>query len=90
MTMQFDLKHDNEKCTFIVRRLEATDGKQLIIKDLELEDPELLFRNSIESEIKRRVMEFFDCNNVTLEIDEDTKLKISCVLKCNKEAFEAE
>lgn len=88
--MQFDLKHDNENCTFIVCRHGATDGKQLTIKDLELEDPELLFRNSIESEIKRRVMEFFDCNNVTLEIDEDTKLKISCVLKCNKEAFEAE
>ena len=88
ITMKFYLKHEKEGFTVCLNGING--GKRLIIRELELEDPELLSRDSIVSEIKKRIKEFFDCENVILEMDKDTEQKIFCVLKNNIESFESE
>ena len=63
--------------------------QQMIITDLELEEPNLLLGDNIEIEIRRRVAEKFECDP-HLEFDEDSKKKI-CIRALNNEmAFESE
>ncbi len=63
--------------------------QQTIITDLELEEPNLLSRDDIEIEIRRRVAEKFECDP-RLEFDEDSEKKI-CIRALNNEmTFESE
>lgn len=86
--MKFELISGNDGFTVVLA--DVSSNKRLDIKNLELEDPSLLSKNSIESEIKRRVAEHFGCNDVSLEMDIDTERKIYRILLNNIEAFESE
>lgn len=86
--MKFELISGNDGFTVVLA--EISSNKRLDITNLELEDPSLLSKNSIESEIKRRVAEHFGCNDVSLEMDRDTERKIYRNLLNNIEAFESE
>ena len=86
--MNFELISGNDGFTVVLA--DVSSNKRLDIKNLELEDPSLLSKNSIESEIKRRVAEHFGCNEVSLEMDIDTERKIYRILLNNIEAFESE
>lgn len=86
--MKFELVSGNDGFTVVLA--EISSNKRLDITNLELEDPSLLSKNSIESEIKRRVAEHFGCNEVYLEMDRDTERKIYRILLNNIEAFESE
>lgn len=86
--MKFELVSGNDGFTVVLA--EISSNKSLDITSLELEDPSLLSKNSIESEIKRRVAEHFCCNDVSLEMDRDTERKIYRILLNNIEAFESE
>lgn len=86
--MKFELVSGNDGFTVVLA--EISSNKRLDITNLELEDPSLLSKNSIESEIKRRVSEHFGCNDVSLEMDRDTERKIYRILLNNIEAFESE
>ncbi len=86
--MKFELVSGNDGFTVVLA--EISSNKRLDITNLELEDPSLLSKNSIESEIKRRVAEHFGCNDVSLEMDRDTERKIYRILLNNIEAFESE
>ncbi len=86
--MKFELISENDGFTVVLA--EISSNKRLDITNLELEDPSLLSKNSIESEIKRRVAEHFGCNDVSLEMDRDTERKIYRILLNNIEAFESE
>lgn len=86
--MKFELVSGNDGFTVVLA--EISSNKRLDITNLELEDPSLLSKNSIESEIKRRVAEHFGCNDVSLEMDRDTERKIYRNLLNNIEAFESE
>ena len=87
--MKFELVSGNEGFTVVLA--EISSNKRLDITNLKLEDPSLLSKNSIESEIKRRVAEHFGCNDdVSLEMDRDTERKIYRILLNNIEAFESE
>ncbi len=86
--MKFELISGNDGFTVVLA--DVSSNKRLDIKNLELEDPSLLSKNSIESEIKRRVAEHFGCNEVSLEMDIDTERKIYRILLNNIEAFESE
>ena len=67
----------------------VNDKQQLIITDLELEDPDLLSRNSIEIEIRKKVSKEFECEP-HLEIDDDTERKLYRKVLNNIRAFESE
>ena len=86
--MKFELISGNDGFTVVLA--DVSSNKRLDIKNLELENPSLLSKNSIESEIKRRVAEHFGCNEVSLEMDIDTERKIYRILLNNIEAFESE
>ena len=69
--MKFNVVSDNGN--FSVVLAEVRSDKILNITELELEDPTLLSRESIISEIKERTGEYFSCEEVELEIDEKTE-----------------
>ena len=63
-------------CSFSVVLADVRSAKQLNITELELEDPALISRESVISEIRERTGKFFTCEeSINLEIDEKTTLK---------------
>lgn len=67
----------------------VNDKQQLIITDLELEEPNLLKRDYVEIEIRRRVAEKFECDP-HLEFNEDSEKEICIRALKNEMAFESE
>lgn len=86
--MKFNLKHEEKGFTVCLNGING--GKRLIIRDRELKEPELLHWEDVESEIKKRVVEYFKCGNVDLDFDKDTEQKIFCIIKNNLEEFDSE
>lgn len=77
--------------SFSVVLADVRNAKQLNITELELEDPALISRESVISEIRKRTSKFFTCKElIELEIDEKTERKISKTFLKNKMVFEAE
>ena len=68
-------------CSFSVVLADVRSAKQLNITELELEDPALISRESVISEIRERTGKFFTCEeSINLEIDEKTEKEISKTL----------
>ena len=77
--------------SFSVVLADVRNAKQLNITELELEDPALISRESVISEIRERTSKFFTCKElIELEIDEKTERKISKTFLKNKMIFESE
>lgn len=77
--------------SFSVVLADVRNAKQLNITELELEDPTLLSKEAIISEIRERTGKFFSCEEfINLEIDEKTEKEISKTFLKNKMVFEAE
>ncbi len=78
-------------CSFSVVLADVRSAKQLNITELELEDPALISRESVISEIRERTGKFFTCEeSINLEIDEKTEKEISKTFLKNKMIFESE
>ncbi|CDE14022.1 unknown [Clostridium sp. CAG:470] len=78
-------------CSFSVVLADVRSAKQLNITELELEDPALISRESVISEIRERTGKFFTCEeSINLEIDEKTEKEISKTFLHNKFVFESE
>ena len=78
-------------CSFSVVLADVRSAKQLNITELELEDPALISRESVISEIRERTGKFFTCEeSINLEIDEKTEKEISRTFLHNKFVFESE
>ena len=78
-------------CSFSVVLADVRSAKQLNITELELEDPALISRESVISEIRERTGKFFTCEEtINLEIDEKTEKEISKTFLKNKMIFESE
>lgn len=77
--------------SFSVVLADVRSAKQLNITELELEDPALISRESVISEIRERTRNFFNCEElINLEIDEKTEKEISKTFLHNKFVFESE
>ena len=77
--------------SFSVVLADVRGAKQLNITELELEDPALISRESVISEIRERTGKFFTCEeSINLEIDEKTEKEISKTFLKNKMIFESE
>ena len=77
--------------SFSVVLADVRSAKQLNITELELEDPALISRESVISEIRERTEKFFTCEeSINLEIDEKTEKEISKTFLKNKMIFESE
>lgn len=77
--------------SFSVVLADVRSAKQLNITELELEDPALISRESVISEIRERTGKFFNCEElINLEIDEKTEKEISKTFLHNKFVFESE
>lgn len=77
--------------SFSVVLADVRNAKQLNIKELELEDPALISRESVISEIRKRTSKSFTCKElIELEIDEKTEREISKTFLKNKMIFESE
>ena len=64
--------------SFSVVLAEVRSDKILNITELELEEPALISRESVISEIRERTGKFFTCEeSINLEIDEKTEKEIS-------------
>ena len=79
-----------ENGSFSVVLADVKSDKRLTITGLELEDPTLLSRESVISEIKERIGEYFECEEVNLKMDITTEKAISKTFLHNKFVFEAE
>lgn len=78
-------------CSFSVVLADVRSAKLLNITELELEDPALISRESVISEIRERTGKFFTCEeSIKLEIDEKTEKEISKTFLKNKMIFESE
>lgn len=78
-------------CSFSVVLADVRSAKQLNITELELEDPALISRESVISEIRERTGKFFTCEeSINLESDEKTEKEISKTFLKNKMIFESE
>lgn len=76
--------------SFSVVLADVRSAKQLNITELELEDPALISRESVISEIRERTVAYFSCEEVELELDEKTEKEISKTFLHNKFVFESE
>lgn len=87
--MKFNLVSEKNG-NFSVVLSDVKSDKRLTITGLELEDPSLLSRESVISEIKERIGEYFECEEVKLKMDITTEKAISKTFLHNKFVFEAE
>lgn len=77
--------------SFSVVLADVRSAKQLNITELELEDPALISRESVISEIREKTGKFFNYEElINLEIDEKTEKEISKIFLHNKFVFESE
>lgn len=76
--------------SFSVVLADVRSAKQLNITELELEDPALISRESVISEIRERTVAYFSCEEVELELDKKTEKEISKTFLHNKFVFESE
>lgn len=76
--------------SFSVVLAEVRSDKILNITELELEEPALISRESVFSEIKKRTVAYFSCEDVEIKIDEKTEKEISKTFLKNKMIFESE
>lgn len=87
--MKFNLVSEKNG-NFLAVLADVKSDKRLTITGLELEDPTLLSRESVISEIKERIGEYFECEEVNLKMDITTEREISKTFLKNKMVFEAE
>lgn len=87
--MKFNLVSENNG-NFSVVFADFKSDKRLVITGLELEEPALLSREAVISEIKERTREHFSCDEVKLKMDIETEKAISKTFLHNKFVFEAE
>ena len=79
------------KGDFSIVLADVRNAKRLNITELELEDPALISRESVISEIRERTGKFFACEElIELEIDKETEREISKTFLKNKMIFESE
>lgn len=79
------------KGDFSIVLADVRNAKRLNITERELEDPALISRESVISEIRERTGKFFNCRElIELEIDNKTEREISKTFLKNKMNFESE